>query len=238
MAESKVHIMAVGAHCADVEVASGLLIAKYTMAGHKATIVHLSPGEKGHRTLPPEEYAKQKIAEAHKAAEILKAAVRILPSQDAENPVNDEAKLMLADIIREVKPNVIVTHWKGSIHKDHTACHHIVEDARFYAALPAIKRELPAHGVWSVFYSENWEDMHEFEVDTYVDVTDAFDVWVEACNQYELLRGGISSFRYMDYYKALATMRGCLAGYKYAVGLMRPKGAHVTRLPHLPGFPL
>ena len=52
MAESKVHIMAVGAHCADVEVASGLLIAKYTMAGHKATIVHLSPGEKGHRTLP------------------------------------------------------------------------------------------------------------------------------------------------------------------------------------------
>ncbi|NLN27003.1 MAG: PIG-L family deacetylase [Firmicutes bacterium] len=238
MAESKVHIMAVGAHCADVEVASGLLIAKYTMAGHKATIVHLSPGEKGHRTLPPEEYAKQKIEEAHKAAEILKADVRFLPYKDAEIPVNDEAKLMLADIIREVKPNVIVTHWKGSIHKDHTACHHIVEDARFYAALPAIKRELPAHGVWSVFYSENWEDMHEFEVDTYVDVTDAFDVWVEACNQYELLRGGISSFRYMDYYKALATMRGCLAGYKYAVGLMRPKGAHVTRLPHLPGFPL
>ena len=236
MAESKVHIMAVGAHCADVEVASGLLIAKYTMAGHKATIVHLSPGEKGHRTLPPEEYAKQKIEEAHKAAEILKADVRFLPYKDAEIP-STTSETTLADIIREVRP-VIVTHWKGSIHKDHTACHHIVEDARFYAALPAIKRELPAHGVWSVFYSENWEDMHEFEVDTYVDVTDAFDVWVEACNQYELLRGGISSFRYMDYYKALATMRGCLAGYKYAVGLMRPKGAHVTRLPHLPGFPL
>ena len=101
MAESKVHIMAVGAHCADVEVASGLLIAKYTMAGHKATIVHLSPGEKGHRTLPPEEYAKQKIEEAHKAAEILKADVRFLPYKDAEIPVNDEAKLMLADIIRK-----------------------------------------------------------------------------------------------------------------------------------------
>lgn len=230
--------MAIGAHCADVEVASGLLLAKYTMAGHKATIVHLSPGEKGHRTLPPEEYAKQKIEEAKRAADVLGADVRFLPYKDAEIPVNDEIKWALADIIREVKPNVLVTHWKGSIHKDHTACHHIVEDARFYAALPAFKRERPAHGAWSVFYSENWEDMYDFEVDTYVDVTDAFDRWVEACNQYELLRGGISSFRYMDYYKALATMRGCLAGCKYAVGLMRPRGAHVSRLPHLPGFPL
>jgi len=238
MAERKVHIMAVGAHCADVEVASGLLLAKYAMAGHKITIVHLSPGEKGHRTLPPEEYAKQKIEEARKAAALLGADVRFLPYKDAEIPVNDEIKWAVADIIREVKPDVIVTHWKGSIHKDHTACHYIVEDALFYAALPAFKRALPAHGVRAVYYSENWEDMQDFQVDTYVDVTEAFDLWLEVCNQYELLRGGISSFRYMDYYKALATLRGCLAGYKYAVGLMRPRGAHVSRLPHLPGFPV
>lgn len=238
MPENQVHIMAIGAHCADVEVASGLLLAKYTMAGHKATIVHLSPGEKGHRTLSPEDYAKQKIDEAHKAAEVLGADVRFLPYKDAEIPVNDEAKYALADLIREVKPNVLITHWKGSIHKDHTACHHIVEDARFYAALPAIKRERPAHGAWALFYSENWEDMYDYEVDTYVDVTEAFDLWVEACNQYELLRGNISTFRYMDYYKALATMRGCLSGFKYAVGLMRPRGAHVNRMRHLPGYPV
>src|SRR5690606_10278119 len=125
MAESKVHIMAVGAHCADVEVASGLLIAKYTMAGHKATIVHLSPGEKGPRARPPEEYAKQESQEAHKGADSLKADVRFLPDKDAEIPVDDEPKLALADTVREVRPNVIGTHWSGSSHKDHTACHHI-----------------------------------------------------------------------------------------------------------------
>lgn len=234
---NRVHIMAIGAHCVDAEVASGLLLAKYAMAGHKATIVHLSPGEKGHPTLSPEEYAEQKRREARACARKLGADVRFLPYKDAEIPVDDGIKFAVADLIRELKPDIIVTHWKGSVHKDHTACWQIVQDARFYAGLPAIQRSLPAHYVHTLYYSENWEDMDGFVADTYVDVTEAFDTWQEACLEYELLASG-SSFRYMDYYRALATVRGCLGGFKYAVGLMRPPGALVQRAPCLPGFPL
>jgi hypothetical protein len=134
--------------------------------------------------------------------------------------------------------NTVITHWKGSMHKDHEATYYIVQDAIFYAALPAIKRELPAHGCYTQFFAENWEDPYGFEVDTYVDITDSFDQWLRAVSEYELFSGSISDFRYLDYYKALAVMRGCLARKKYAVGLMRPKGAKVHKGDALPGKPL
>lgn len=235
MVAGKHKIMVVGAHAGDAEIMAGALVAKYTKAGHDAVLVHLTPGEKGHKTISPEEYAEQKIAEGHKAAEVLGAKAIFLPYKDAELPVNDEVKYELADIIRAEKPTIMVTHWKGSIHKDHENTYYIVQDAIFYAALPAIKRELPAHGCYTQYFAENWEDPYGFEVDTYVDITDSYDQWIEAAMQYELFSGSVSSFRYMDYYKALAVMRGCLSNSKYAVGLMRPKGAKVHKGTHLPG---
>jgi N-acetylglucosamine malate deacetylase 1 len=238
MSDRQHHIMVVGAHCGDAEVMAGGIVAKYTRNGHKASIVHLTAGEKGHRTLPPEEYAEQKRREAQAAAEVLGADVYFLPYKDAELPVNDEVIYQLADLIRQVKPTIILTHWKESIHKDHTNTSLIAEDARFYAALPAIKRELPAHGAWGFFYCENWEDPYGYEPDIYVDISEVFDVYVEAMQQYELFRGGVSSFRYIDYYKALAVMRGCLANCQYAQTLMRPRGANVQKGPAIPGYPL
>lgn len=238
MSDRRQHIMVVSGHCGDGEVMAGGIVAKYTKNGHKASIVHLTAGEKGHKTLSPEEYARQKRKEAQAAAEVLGADVYFLPYKDAELPVNDQVKFELADLIRQVKPTIILTHWKESIHKDHTNTSLIAEDARFYAALPAIKRELPAHGAWGFFYCENWEDPYGYEPDIYVDISDVFDVYVEAMNQYELFRGGISSFRYIDYYKALAVMRGCLANCQYAQTLMRPRGAGVQKGPAIPGFPL
>lgn len=234
--EKKFHIMVVGAHAADAEIMAGAVVAKYTKMGHKATLVHMTPGEKGHRTLSPEAYAEQKRREALAAGKVLGAEVRFLPYKDAELPVNDEVKYALCDVIREVKPDIMITHWKGSIHKDHENTSYIVQDALFYAGLPAIKRDLPAHGCWRVYYAENWEDPYDFEIDTYVDITDVHDTWIEAISQYELFRGGISSFRYMDYYKALVVMRGCLANFKYAEAFMSPRGAQVRRVQRFPGF--
>lgn len=235
---TKHKIMVVGAHAGDAEIMAGAVVAKYTQQGHEAVLVHLTPGEKGHKTLSPEKYAEQKIEEGHKAAAALGAKAIFLPYKDAELPVNDEVKYALADIIRAEKPNVMITHWKGSIHKDHEATYYIVQDAIFYAALPSIKRELPAHGCYAQYFAENWEDPEGFEVDTYVDITDSYEQWIKGAEEYELFAGSISNFRYMDYYKALAIVRGCLSGSKYAVGLMRPKGAKVHKGDALPWRPL
>lgn len=228
--EKKHHILAIGGHAGDMDLTAGAVIAKYTQEGHKATFLHLTPGEKGHPRLSPDDYAKQKVEEAHKFAEIVGADVRFLAYKDAELPVDEEVKYQVADVVREVKPDIIITHWHGSIHKDHTNTYHIVQDAYFYAALKTIKRELASHYASKLYYADNWEDPYDFDPAVFIDIPeDIYETWVKAMNVYAYARGETSGFPFIEYYKALTIVRGAPAGFKRAQAFMVPRGAHNKR---------
>jgi LmbE family N-acetylglucosaminyl deacetylase len=229
-------IMVIGAHAGDAENMAAATVLKHTRVGHGATIVHLTLGEAGHPTLPPEIYAEQRKWEIQESARLMGAKAIWLPYRDGELPVNDEIKFQVCDLIRQEKPAVVLTHWKGSIHKDHVAAHDIVRDAIFYAALPAVKRELPAHRIRDVYFPENWEDMDGWRADVYLDVSDVWEDYLNVLRSHEFIRGGVSSFRYLDYYNALGTVRGCLSGFQKAIALMMQPGAWVRQLQHLPGL--
>lgn len=230
-ADKKHHILAIGGHAGDLDLTAGAVIAKYTQAGHKATFLHLTPGEKGHPTLSPEEYGRQKIEEAKQFADIVGADVRFLDYKDAELPLNEEVKYQVADVIREVKPDIILTHWKGSIHKDHEYTHWIVQDARFYAGLKTIERELLAHYVPHLYYADNWEDPYDFHPEVVIDIPEAaYHTWVKAMNVYGYARGETSNFPFIEYYKALTVVRGAPAGFQRAQAFAVPEGALNKRL--------
>jgi N-acetylglucosamine malate deacetylase 1 len=216
------HLMVVGAHISDAENMAGAVMLKHKRAGWEVTIVHVTPGEKGHPTLPPEEYIKMRHADAKASGEFIGANVEILPYKDGELEVNEETAWAVADLIRKYRPTVLITHWKGSIHGDHTSTHDIVHKALFKAGLPAFKREYPSHYPSAVFYSENWEDMEGYTADIYLDVTDVFDDYLKLLKTHALMRERYASFRYYDYYEALGTTRGALGGFGKAVTLMRP----------------
>jgi LmbE family N-acetylglucosaminyl deacetylase len=229
-------LMVVGAHAGDAENMAGAAVLKHTRAGHLAIIVHMTLGEAGHPTLPPEVYAEQRKGEIHASAALLGAGAVCLGYADGLLPADDQVKLRLCDVIREERPSVIITHWRGSLHKDHTATYEIVRDAIFYAALPAIRRALPAHRVLVLHFAESWEDMDGWRADLYLDVSSVWEDYLKALRAHELMRGGVSSFRYLEYYDALGTTRGCLGGFAKAVALMLPPGSWVRKLGYLPGL--
>jgi LmbE family N-acetylglucosaminyl deacetylase len=234
MAERRV--LTIGAHAADQELAAGMQIAKYAHAGYDVTILSLTPGEKGHPTLSAEAYAEQKIREAQACAAILGARTIVLGHEDALLQATQPIALEVADIIREVRPEIVITHWENSIHSDHRNAHIIARDALFYAALPRIERSHPAHWVPKVFYSENWEDMEGFEADVYVETTEVFDQYCEAVSSFALWSGG-TGWPYDRYYTALATIRACLGGgpqWQKAAAMMRPPQSLVERTQELP----
>jgi LmbE family N-acetylglucosaminyl deacetylase len=206
------------------------------VAGHQAIIVHMTLGEAGHPTLAPEVYAGQREQEIHASAELMGARAVCLGYADGLLPTDEEAKLRLCDLIREERPAVLITHWRGSLHKDHTATWEIVRDAIFYASLPAIRRALPACRPPALHFAENWEDMDGWRADFYLDVSDVWQDYLAALRSHELMRGGVSSFRYLEYYDALGTTRGCLSGFAKAVALMAPPGSWVRKLKYLPGL--
>jgi LmbE family N-acetylglucosaminyl deacetylase len=229
-------IMVIGAHAGDAENMAGAVVLKHTQAGHAATIVHLTLGEAGHKNLSPTEYAAQRKVEVKESAHLMGANVVWLDYSDGFLPSSQEVVLEVCDLIRKERPTALLTHWKGSFHKDHVATYEIVQDALFYAGLPSFKRQDPAHWVRNLYYPENWEDMENWRADIYLDVTGVWGQYLEVLKSHELMRGGVSDFRYFDYYNSLGTTRGCLGGFEKAVALMMPDGSWGRRLDYLPGF--
>ncbi len=212
-------ILAVGAHAGDMELTCGALLVKQKQRGDRVVVLHLTLGERGNPKLSPDAYGEQKRREARAAAAVLGAEVMFGPYRDGELPNNDEARRYVAGIIRQVRPTHVITHWRKSIHKDHAAASAMVDDAVLLASLEGVGSEPVWRGVRSVWYAENWEDKEDFSPYLYVDVTGLIPQWQEVVTKYEFVRGGISSFAYLDYYTALATLRGAEARKGQAVAL-------------------
>ena len=225
--------MAIAAHPGDALFTMGATVAQHIHNGGSGAFLSLSLGEKGHRTIPPKEYGEMQRASAEKAAKLLGASAVFLTYPDAEIPASDAANLAVCDVIREHKPDIIVTHWSGSWHKDHQNTFLIVRDAIFYAALAAMKRALPAHSVRKLFFADNWEDATNYQPDVFLDITPVYDKWIEACGLFPMWRGETGLMRYNDFYQSLAVMRGCLSGSKYAVALMSDPNQRVSRVKSL-----
>jgi LmbE family N-acetylglucosaminyl deacetylase len=218
-----VDVLAIGAHIGDCEIACGMALAAHVRQGKRVAMLHLTTGEKGHPTMPPQEYAAQKREEARQSAAIYGAEVFVFDYGDGELPVSDEVKFRICDVIRECRPRLVIGHWHGSMHKDHTNAALNLPDAIFYAAIRGFERKLPAHGVGPTYYAENWEDRDGFVPEVHLAVTpDDMALWERAARAHALFRGGVSRFPYIEYYKALARVRGCEVGLDHAVAFATP----------------
>ena len=205
-------ILAIGAHAGDAELTMGQVLIHQHHAGDRVVILEMTAGEGGNPKLSPEAYGAQKKREAEAAAKIIGAELIWAPYQDGQIPDDDAVRTYVADVIRQVKPTHILTHWKKSIHKDHSRTSAIVDDAVLLASLDGVKTAHPAwRGVRAIYYAENWEDPQDFQPYLFIDVSDARDEWLQAVKCYEFVGGNISSFPYLNYYDALAVVRGAVA---------------------------
>jgi len=203
-------IMAIGAHVGDMELTVGGVLATHALNGDKIITVALTGGEKGNPPhLTVEAYRQQKENEAHQFANMLNGEAIILPYKDGELLDVDEIKFYLCDLIRQYKPNVVLTHWKNSMHKDHCITHKIVKDAQFYAGVAGFERKNKPH-FSPVYYAENWEDAQDYKPYVYVDIALGYDLWLKALRTHWFVTNSLS-FKYLEYYDHLSFVRGCEA---------------------------
>lgn len=227
-------IMAVAAHPGDGLFTMGAVLARQIQRGGEALLVNLSLGERGApKDIPVPEYGEMQRTATEKAARLLGFDAVFVSYPDGEIPFTEESALRVCDTIREYRPEIVVTHWIGSGHKDHRNCHLIVRDAVFFAGLATLERIRPGHSVSKIFFADNWEDATNFMPDSYLDIDPVYENWLQACDFYPMWRGQTGFFRYKDYYSSLAVMRGCLSGFRYAAALMADESQRARRLESL-----
>lgn len=223
-------ILAIGAHIGDMELTAGALLASCAVQGGHAVTLALTAGEKG---APPDadvgEYRRSKIAEAEAFARELGGEAIVLDHPDGLLPDNDEVRFEVCDVIRRVKPDVIVTHHQYSMHKDHAVCHRIVVDGWFYAAIAGFQRELPRHFARSLYFAENWEDAEGFKPYVYLDVSDGYALWEKAIDHHWFAVHS-TSFAYKEYYAHLKRLRGIEGRRQYCECFMiQPEQMHIIK---------
>ena len=222
--------MAIAAHPGDAMFTMGATVAQHIHNGGSGVLLSLSLGEKGHPTIAPAQYGEMQRAAMMKGAGLLGADAEFLDYPDAGIPSGDPISFKVCDLIRKYKPEIVVTHWSGSWHKDHQNTFLVVRDAIFYAGLAAIARQFPAHNAGKLFYAENWEDAANYQADVYLDITPVYAAWAQACAVFPMWRGETGLIRYNDYYQSLAVARGALAGYRHAVALMTDPEQRLKRV--------
>lgn len=217
----KLSIVSVGAHPDDEISCAGTLI-NYVRAGHRVTIVIMTRGGMGHMTLPTEELKALRTQEAEACARVIGADLRMLDFEDSAIPETRDAALVLVDVFRELRPDIVLTHGPEQRHPDHRATCRLVSDAYYLCSLPLLQTGHPWHGVGDVYFFDSSEG-----ADTYVDITDSLEMKIEAAachkSQYEdwlvvhdagVDRGGVPDFRART--RNRAAYYGHRSGVRYA----------------------
>jgi LmbE family N-acetylglucosaminyl deacetylase len=173
--DTKLRILAVGAHPDDIEIRCGGTLARYAQDGHHVMMAHATNGNKGHLTLPPDELAAIREKEARNSAAVIGAELYWMAFPDAELFYDKDTRLTFVDMLRQARPDIILTHWHEAYHPDHMVTSQLVCGASYLSTVPYIKTEHPiCDRVPQIYYFEVDYSVESAAAE-YVDITDVYD---------------------------------------------------------------
>ena len=145
--------LVVVAHPDDCDFGCGGTVAKWSDAGARIGLVVLTDGSKGSHDPEPSDAALRDAREREQraASEILGVAdVLFMRQPDGELAETPALIAELAAVVREVKPEVVITHdpWRRyELHPDHTNAGRITLAALYAAREPRAARALAERGL-------------------------------------------------------------------------------------------
>jgi bacillithiol biosynthesis deacetylase BshB1 len=172
-------VLAVMAHPDDAELLCGGSLVRSADAGERTGVVDLTRGESGTHGS-----AEERAREAETASEVLGLAVRRnagLPDAGLTN--TPASRRVVVEILRDLRPRVVVTHARSGRHPDHRVAAELVYDACYLAGLVGLEAGGAAHRPLKVVHATAFRE-DAGPPDFVVDVTDQMDRKIQALQAY------------------------------------------------------
>lgn len=207
-------LLVVSAHAADFVWRAAGYIAVVTAAGGAAHVLCLSFGERGESPgawkqpgMTLERVKEIRRAEAQEAGNALGATMHFLDKGDYPLPGGEEILLELAELMRELQPEVILTHSRSDPYNyDHPMAADLTLRARVIAQALGRESPHPPLGAPPAFrFEPHQPEMCGFMPDVLVDITAVFDRKLAA------MAAMRSQEHLASYYRGLAERRGVQA---------------------------
>lgn len=129
-------ILAIHAHPDDCEILAGGTLALLARTGISLTLCTMTPGDCGSAEMGPNEISTVRRMEAATAAALLGADYLCAEFRDLAIFNDDAGRRRVTQILREVRPDIVITSNSPDYHCDHEATHALVRDACFGASAP------------------------------------------------------------------------------------------------------
>ena len=214
-------VLGIGAHPDDLEIICGGTLAKYVKLGHRVVMAYLLNGDKGGYYVSSKKLAEIRRREAAQAASIIGAESIGLNIPDGQLFSDLKTRKLVMDLIRSVKPDLIITHAPNDYFSDHTTASEVVCGASFLAAAPLFRTKHPAHNlIPPIYFMDNVCGVN-FLPTFYVDISDTFEIKKKmlSCHksQLEWLKEH-DKVDMLETIKTVAKFRGLDCKVKYAEG--------------------
>ena len=219
------NILAIGCHPDDLEIGCGGTLARYVNEGHKVFMCHVANGNMGHTVIMPDELREIRTGEAEKAAQVIGAEAINIDVEDLKiNSYNEDTVKKLIDIIRCIKPDVIITHSPDDYMKDHREVSKLVFDASFSSSIPHLFTNNPYYSkIPPIYYMDTLAGIN-FQPVEYVDISGTLEIKLKALNCHESQIKWMlehDKIDFLDFVRTISKFRGLQCGAVYAEGFKK-----------------
>jgi LmbE family N-acetylglucosaminyl deacetylase len=196
-------VVSIGAHSLDAELLGGPIMLKFAKQGAHCTYIHVTQGrleDPNATEQAKDEYLKELLNQNKRAAEKLSGDTIWLGYVSSNMPSLEEFSLRLKQYFIDEKVDLVITHWRGSMHPRHINTHD--------AVITAVKRLREEGNPIKLVYGETFEDLVGFIPQAYFSLAqDEIDQWYAALREYSVFRGEVNDFPYYSYYSTIGKVR-------------------------------
>lgn len=219
------NILAIGAHPDDLELYCYGTLAKYIQQGHHVVTCSIANGNLGHYEIMPDDLAKIRKEETTNAAQLIGAEYIGIDIGDMKvNAQDTDVQRKMVELIRSVKPNLIITHNPDDYMPDHVETSKLVFYASFGSSIPNYRTETVFYeAVVPIYYMETAMGIG-FIPQEYVDISETIDIKVQAlkCHKSQLQwLDDHDGFDIVHYAGVMGEYRGVQCNAKYAEGFRK-----------------
>jgi len=201
-------VVSIGAHSLDAELLGGPLILKYAKEGSHATLIHVTQGRLEDPNATKEEkevYLQSLLLQNQEAAITLGGDTMWLGYVSSNMPSQDEFAKRLESYFEKEQVELVITHWRGSMHPRHINTHDAVTQA--------VKNLRKKGSFIRLIYGETFEDLQGFVPQIYFGMTnEEVSQWFDALKKYQVFNGEINDFPYSSYYTTNLKVREIESG--------------------------
>ena len=218
---AKLTVLAIGAHADpfDMPYQCGGTLAKLARAGNRVICVSS---------------CEENQEEATRVATALGCETMFLDLEEGEIQNDTETVHKIVELIRSIKPDIVITHQPTDYNPDHRALSQAVLGACLLARVGEVKTKHEPYKVPCLYYSETSSGVNS-TADIYVDIESTFETKIKALKEHKSLyeKEGVEHLGSIEHLiereEATARYRGMQVEIEYAEAFTRAINYRVMR---------